>query len=221
MHCACVRWNILEQSRSTYYNSTRASSIHFSIDKETLLMRFTNFCIKLTWHLLHNCRRVHKSTLSKYTGMHGGIRTLNNMAAKLRLVQFACKDGGERRVGVELQDRSRVVDITAVDSKIPKDMRSFLETWDASITAARELVTHLSIHYCTCCVHLWCHRLINTWASHWPMEILCLPRHFFMQGQQFAVANWQLEKNAKFYISVQAANLTMFIIAVHALVKFY
>lgn len=62
------------------------------------------------------------------------------MAAKLRLVQFISKDdhGGGRRVGVELQDRSSVVDITAVNPSIPRDMRSFLESWDTSVTAASE-----------------------------------------------------------------------------------
>ena len=103
------------------------------------------FFTKLTWRLLHKTHKSCKSFSLKNTEMHGGIRTLNNMAAKLRLVQFMCKDGGERRVGVELQDRSKVVDITAVDAKIPKDMRSFLETWDNSISAARELVTPLFI----------------------------------------------------------------------------
>ncbi len=58
------------------------------------------------------------------------------MAAKLRLLQF-CERGGEgkQRVGVQLQDK-RVVDVTALDSLIPTDMRTFLQDFDANTLAA-------------------------------------------------------------------------------------
>ncbi len=59
------------------------------------------------------------------------------MAAKLRLLQF-CENGAgvsSRRVGVEV-DGGRVVDITAVDLSIPRDMRSFLQGFDANTAAA-------------------------------------------------------------------------------------
>ena len=62
----------------------------------------------------------------------------NNMAAKLRLVQFA--SGGEQKVGVEVENGGSVVDITAVDSCIPKDMRSFLEGWESNLSAAERLI---------------------------------------------------------------------------------
>ena len=60
------------------------------------------------------------------------------MAAKLRLVQFTA--GGEHRVGVELKNQGDVVDITAVDPCIPKDMRSFLEGWENNLSAAERLI---------------------------------------------------------------------------------
>ena len=110
-------------------------------------MRYADFCCKITWRLLSGAHTaqpvrslssVYKTTPCKFTTVYGGIRTLCNMAAKLRLVQFISKDGGGRRVGVELQDRSSVVDITAVNPSIPRDMRSFLESWDTSVTAASE-----------------------------------------------------------------------------------
>ena len=59
------------------------------------------------------------------------------MAAKLRLLQF-CENGAgpsSRRVGVEV-DNGKVVDVTAVDPSIPRDMRSFLQEFDASTAAA-------------------------------------------------------------------------------------
>jgi len=59
------------------------------------------------------------------------------MAAKLRLLQF-CENGAkssDRRVGVEV-DNGKVVDVTAVDPSIPKDMRSFLQEFDVSTAAA-------------------------------------------------------------------------------------
>ena len=56
------------------------------------------------------------------------------MDVKLRLVQFAV--GSRRRVGVELGDGGSVVDVTCVYPNIPRDMRSFLEQWDTSLTLA-------------------------------------------------------------------------------------
>lgn len=61
----------------------------------------------------------------------------STMAAKLRLLQF-CENGAgvtSRRVGVEV-DGGRVVDVTAMDPSIPRDMRSFLQGFDANSAAA-------------------------------------------------------------------------------------
>ena len=54
----------------------------------------------------------------------------------MRLVQFV--EGGKRRVGVEVAAGGDVADITAVDSSIPRDMRSFLEGGDAIMAAAQK-----------------------------------------------------------------------------------
>ena len=43
----------------------------------------------------------------------------------MRLVQFV--EGSSRRVGVEISDGGRIVDVCAVDTAIPRDMKSFLE----------------------------------------------------------------------------------------------
>lgn len=57
-------------------------------------------------------------------------------SAKLRLLQFCERDGaGKQRVGVQLEG-GRVVDVTAVDSSIPTDMRTFLQDFDANTVAA-------------------------------------------------------------------------------------
>lgn len=58
------------------------------------------------------------------------------MSAKLRLLQF-CELGGagKQRVGVQLEG-GRVVDVTAVDSSIPTDMRTFLQDFDVNTAAA-------------------------------------------------------------------------------------
>ena len=62
----------------------------------------------------------------------------------IRLVQFESLQHvsehqpfvvGPTRVGVELGDGGSVVDVTNIDSSIPKDMRSFLESWDSSLSA--------------------------------------------------------------------------------------
>ena len=59
------------------------------------------------------------------------------MASKLRLLQFCEKGGGPdtRRVGVEVEGE-RVVDVTAVDTSIPTDMRTFLQAFDTNTAAA-------------------------------------------------------------------------------------
>ncbi len=62
------------------------------------------------------------------------------MAAKLRLLQF-CESGGGRecyRVGVELEDGGKVVDVTAVDPNIPRDMKTFLQGFDINTARAAE-----------------------------------------------------------------------------------
>lgn len=56
----------------------------------------------------------------------------------LRLVQF--EQGGKRRVGVQLENAGKVVDITAVNPAIPTDMKSFIENWDANILLAQSAV---------------------------------------------------------------------------------
>ena len=61
-------------------------------------------------------------------------------SCKLRLVQFCEVGGGRRRVGVEQGNGGSVVDITAVDPSIPSDMKSFIEAWDTSTTAATKSV---------------------------------------------------------------------------------
>ena len=62
-------------------------------------------------------------------------------SCKLRLVQFCeAGGGGKRRVGVEQGNGGSVVDITAVDSSIPTDMKSFLQGWDSNAPAAERLV---------------------------------------------------------------------------------
>ena len=58
------------------------------------------------------------------------------MAVHLRLVQFESE--GKQRVGVELEDEGRVVDITAIDSTIPADMKGFLELWDSNASKATQ-----------------------------------------------------------------------------------
>jgi hypothetical protein len=62
-------------------------------------------------------------------------------SAKLRLVQFSEPGGGagKQRVGVQLQG-GRVVDVTAVDTSIPADMKTFLQQFQVSIAAAEKYV---------------------------------------------------------------------------------
>ena len=52
----------------------------------------------------------------------------------MRLVQFF--EGNSRRVGVEISDGGPVVDVCAVDSSIPRDMRTFLEGGAQTLKAA-------------------------------------------------------------------------------------
>ena len=71
---------------------------------------------------------IHVTKLSTYSH--------KTMDAKLRLVQF--EPGGRQRVGVELASGKSVVDVTAVDSNIPSDMRAFLEQWETSLGLAAQ-----------------------------------------------------------------------------------
>ncbi len=59
---------------------------------------------------------------------------------KLRIVQFCERGGGCRRVGVELVNGGSVVDVCAVDSTIPRDMRTFLQQWENSAPAAARYI---------------------------------------------------------------------------------
>ena len=95
-------------------------------------------------HLLRGTSRVlHCGQFPFAKRSYTEISVQHSMAAKLRLVQFVSKSGGERRIGVELENAGSVVDISAVDSNIPRDMRSFLESWETSTAAATQSV---SIH---------------------------------------------------------------------------
>lgn len=53
----------------------------------------------------------------------------------MRLVQFESK--GRMSVGVELVDGGDVVDLHSVDSSIPTDMKSFLESFEESKAKAQ------------------------------------------------------------------------------------
>ena len=66
--------------------------------------------------------------------MTEGVRERGEGMA-IRLVQFQLSNEESPRVGVELGDGGSVVDVTNIDSSIPKDMRSFLESWDSSLSA--------------------------------------------------------------------------------------
>ena len=57
------------------------------------------------------------------------------MAVPLRLLQF--ESGGQTRVGVELEDGGKVVDISAVDASIPLDMKNFLEGFESNLIKAK------------------------------------------------------------------------------------
>lgn len=109
---------------------------------------------KQTWQLLSGvnkakcCVRNLSASLAQQNFQRiTGRWTEINMA--LRLVQFASKNGGERRMGVELQNGGSVVDLSSADVNIPKDMRSFLEAWDTNIAAATQLVSR-HMHPCNC-----------------------------------------------------------------------
>ncbi|XP_056004353.1 fumarylacetoacetate hydrolase domain-containing protein 2-like isoform X2 [Ostrea edulis] len=56
----------------------------------------------------------------------------------MRFVQF--ERGGVRQVGVEVCDGGDIVDLCAGDSKIPSDMRSFIEGGQKSLLAAKSVV---------------------------------------------------------------------------------
>lgn len=53
----------------------------------------------------------------------------------MRLVQF--EKEGRLSVGVELKDGGDVVDVCAVDSSIPNNMKNFLQDLDDSTTKAQ------------------------------------------------------------------------------------
>ena len=61
---------------------------------------------------------------------------------KLRLVQLAA-GGSPQRVGVQLGDGGSVVDVCAAEPSLPRDMRSFLQSWDTNLPlAAKWASTH-------------------------------------------------------------------------------
>ena len=60
---------------------------------------------------------------------------LTRLKHSMRLVQFV--EGGRQRVGVETKDGGDVVDISAGESSIPSDMRSFLEDGEEMMKKAQ------------------------------------------------------------------------------------
>ena len=63
---------------------------------------------------------------------------------KLRLLQFCERGGaGKPRVGVQLQG-GVVVDVAAVDSSIPTDMKTFLQNFQQNTAAAEKFVCSAS-----------------------------------------------------------------------------
>ena len=75
-----------------------------------------------------------EATCTRTRKLSGSVRKVGeNMA--IRLVQFQLSKDESPRVGVELEDGGNVVDVTNIDEAIPKDMRSFLESWDSSLSA--------------------------------------------------------------------------------------
>lgn len=65
----------------------------------------------------------------------------------MRLVRFNAN--GRTRIGAELSHNGDIVDITAVDSSIPCDMRSFLDAGDNALLAAQRyyMVVIFSGHF--------------------------------------------------------------------------
>lgn len=56
----------------------------------------------------------------------------------MRLVQFL--HNGSKRMGIEVSDNGDIVDVCAIDSSIPKDMRSFLDQGEEAVRAATRAV---------------------------------------------------------------------------------
>ena len=73
-------------------------------------------------------------TCTRTRKLSGSVRKVGEKMA-IRLVQFQLSKDKSPRVGVELEDGGNVVDVTNIDEAIPKDMRSFLESWDSSLSA--------------------------------------------------------------------------------------
>ena len=71
------------------------------------------------------------------------------MDVKARLVQFETP-GSARRVGVQLEDEGRVVDVCAAEPRLPRDMRSFLQDWETNIRLASKYANTLLIT-CSLC----------------------------------------------------------------------
>ena len=61
------------------------------------------------------------------------------MDVKARLVQFETP-GSACRVGVQLGDGGRVVDVCAAQPSLPRDMRSFIQNWDTNLPLAAKYV---------------------------------------------------------------------------------
>jgi len=63
----------------------------------------------------------------------------------LRLVSFTNKEG-TCKLGVHCSSTNNVVDVCAVDSAIPGDMKSFLEAGQSAMEAASRLATNYILH---------------------------------------------------------------------------
>ena len=59
----------------------------------------------------------------------------------LRLVSFTNNKEGTCKLGVHCSSTNNVVDVCAVDSTIPGDMKSFLEAGQSAMEAASRLAT--------------------------------------------------------------------------------
>ncbi|XP_043275972.1 fumarylacetoacetate hydrolase domain-containing protein 2 isoform X2 [Venturia canescens] len=61
-------------------------------------------------------------------------------ALNMRFVQFVNKNGGPQHLGVQLQPGGDIIDVSAVNSRIPNNLKKFLEGGDELLNKAKRII---------------------------------------------------------------------------------
>lgn len=80
------------------------------------------------------------STCAHFNGSIAGRNFSASCALNMRFVQFTSKNGGPEHLGVQLKQGGDVIPVSSVDSRIPNNLKKFLEGGDELLKKVKRIV---------------------------------------------------------------------------------